>query len=302
VREPIGGRRSALITGGGGQLATELVMAAPRSWEVHVLGRNQLDITSQEAVFDSTSTLKPDIVFNAAAYTKVDQAETDREMAFAVNENGVANLAKACSRFGGRLLHISTDFVFDGRNNRPYTSADATSPVNVYGESKLAGENKVLQLLPNRGSVFRTSWLYSIVGTNFVRTILRLIAQQRDLAVVDDQIGSPTWARGLARVLWAAAEDDSVRGLFHWSDSGGVSWYEFAVAIQEEAVSLGRVDSAIPIRRIGTDEYPTRATRPRYSVLDSSATAERLAIPQSPWRAHLHAMMDEVSVSAPPNC
>jgi dTDP-4-dehydrorhamnose reductase len=283
----------ALITGGGGQLATELAATAPRSWQVEMVGHKRLDITSRDAVLRYVSTLKPTVIINAAAYTRVDQAETERDTAFAVNEEGVANLAAACSQSESRLLHVSTDFVFDGRSDHPYTTQDLTRPINAYGQSKLAGESRLFQILPYRGSVFRTSWLYSGVGVNFVRTILRLISEREELAVVGDQVGAPTWARGLARVLWRAAMDDSLSGLFHWSDAGAVSWYDFALAIQEEAVSAGKVAKSISIRRLRTEEYPTKATRPRYSVLDCSATARRLAIPQTPWRVHLRAMIND---------
>jgi dTDP-4-dehydrorhamnose reductase len=281
----------ALVTGANGQLGTELAATAPPSWEVIALGRDRLDISSREQVFDCVALLKPRVILNAAAYTKVEQAEAEPELAFAVNDRGTWNLAAVCSDFGSRLIHVSTDYVFDGNARAPYTIADAARPINVYGASKLAGEQRIFSHLPDSGCVFRTSWLYSNVGQNFPRTVLNRIANRQPLCVVGDQIGCPTWTRSLTRVLWAAADDDSLYGLFHWSDAEPTSWYEFAVAIQEEGFNAGLVKERVDIRRVRTAEYPTKTPRPSYTVLDSSGTVLRTGVRQRSWRANLRSMI-----------
>jgi dTDP-4-dehydrorhamnose reductase len=263
----------------------------PQSWSAAALSGSDLDITSRAAVLSRIIAERPSVVFNTAAYTKVDQAEQERERAFAVNEQGVANLAEACAATGCRLIHISTDYVFDGDKNRPYQPKDETSPINAYGASKLAGEKRALELLPNATVIFRTAWLYSITGTNFVRTILELISERERLGVVADQVGSPTWATGLASVLWIAADDESVSGILHWTDAGAASWYDFAIAIQQEGEAAGVVTNRAIINPITTAEYPTLAARPRYSALDSSETSLRLGVEQKPWRLQLRSMV-----------
>jgi dTDP-4-dehydrorhamnose reductase len=236
------------------------------------------------------------VVLNVAAYTKVDQAERERERAFAVNERGVANLAEACAEVGCRLIHISTDYVFDGNKGRPYQPKDEAAPINAYGQSKLAGEMRALELLPDATVIFRTAWLYSRTGNNFVRTILRLLSERDRLGIVADQVGSPTWARGLASILWMAAGDESITGILHWTDEGATSWYDFAVAVKEEGETLGVVaPNRTIIDPITTAEYPSLAMRPRYSVLSSEETSTRLGIVQKPWRLQLRSMLKDQS-------
>jgi dTDP-4-dehydrorhamnose reductase len=260
-----------------------------------VLSRGQLDITSARAVQVETARHRPALVINAAAYTSVDDAEREPTVAFAVNEAGPANLAAASGLNGFRLIHVSTDFVFDGkRTGQPYRPSDDARPLGVYGASKLAGERRIADLAPNGSLVVRTAWLYSAIGQNFVGTILRYLRDHKPLRVVTDQIGSPTWARSLAQTLWRFADDADAGGIFHWVDAGETSRYEFALAIQDEALKLGLIGAPVPIEPIPASEYPLPAKRPSYSVLDCTDTVAKLGCTQPPWRENLRAMMAEL--------
>ncbi len=256
---------------------------------------DELDITKHDDTFDFIVNLKPDLVINSAAYTAVDGAEEDRELAFQVNGKAPAFIAEACDHIDARLIHISTDFVFDGEKNSPYSVVDAPNPVGVYGESKLQGELAIRRLMPTRSTIVRTSWLYSSSGSNFVKTMIRLMSEKDSLGVVVDQVGTPTCAKGLAEIVWQFGARDDLSGTFHWTDGGVASWYDFAVAIQEEAIWLGLLEKAIPIKPIKTNEYPTPAKRPPCSVLDKSATYEALNIDQHDhWRVALRQMLNEL--------
>jgi dTDP-4-dehydrorhamnose reductase len=229
-------------------------------------------------------------LFHAAAYTAVDAAETEPERAQAVNALGTAHVASAARRVSARLIHVSTDFVFDGTRGRPYTPDDRPQPLGAYGRSKLAGEREAVRLTDGAALVVRTAWVYAARGRNFVLTMLRLMRERDEVGVVADQVGTPTWAHSLARAMWAAAQVE-LTGVHHWTDAGVASWYDFAVAIQEEALGLGLLDRAVPVRPLRTDEYPSRAHRPPYSVLDSSATRLALGLPAVHWRVNLRAML-----------
>lgn len=283
-----------LVTGRGGQLANEL----ERCWPAHVtlvsLGKEELDITNSSAVAEAISKHQPEVVINAAAYTAVDQAEEDRDVAFAVNADGAKNLAEACGSHHARLIQISTDFVFDGRKSSPYLTSDAPKADGVYAESKLLGERHVLELMPDSGVVIRTAWLYSSMGQNFVKSMLRLMSEKDSLGVIADQVGTPTWAKGLAECVWAVLDKPEVKGMLHWSDAGVASWYDFAVAIQDLALGQGLLTKAIPIRPITTAEYPTPARRPAYSVLDKTDVWSNLKLPPLHWRHQLQSMMAEL--------
>ncbi len=208
-----------------------------------------------------------------------------------MNVEGPRNVAAAARDVGARLIHISTDFVFDGDASTPYKADAATNPLSVYGRTKRDGERAVLEALPKSAVVVRTAWLYSKTGSNFVKTMLRLMGERDELGVVADQIGTPTWANSLADSVWAFAGATELAGLYHWTDGGQTSWHEFALAIQEEALSLGLLDQLIPIHAITTEDYPTAATRPRYSVLDCSATTVALNLHPAQWRVNLHHML-----------
>ncbi len=282
-----------LIAGGSGQLGRELGRSAPDGWQVSALGRNELDIRDRESVLQTVAACAPQVIVNAAAYTAVDRAESEPDAAYAVNGHGVAHLAEAAREQGARLIHISTDFVFDGRQSHPYGPRDRTNPVGVYGASKLEGERLAQAFCGPAALILRTSWLYGAHGHNFVKTMLRLMAERNHVRVVADQVGSPTWTGGLAQAIWRLAATEA-GGIFHWSDAGVASWYDFAVAIQEEALVLGLLSRAVPVTPITTEEYPTPARRPSYSVLDKSGTWRLLGEAAPHWRVQLRRMLNEL--------
>jgi dTDP-4-dehydrorhamnose reductase len=232
-------------------------------------------------------------VINTVAYTAVDKAETDKELAYAVNQTGAKNLALACKQHNIRLLHVSTDFVFDGTKSTPYHTDDIPNPINVYGASKLAGDLDVMEILP-RTVIVRTAWVYSAHGNNFVKSMLRLKAEKPTLGIVYDQIGSPTWAAGLARWLWAVVEKPQVSVVYHWTDAGVASWYDFAVAIQKLAIEKGLLKHSIPISPIPASQYPTPAERPSFSVIDKTSAELGADVKTIHWRKQLSTMMDEL--------
>jgi dTDP-4-dehydrorhamnose reductase len=252
-----------------------------------------LDITVAIAVEQFVSVLKPDVIINAAAYTAVDKAESEVELAYAVNQYGVAHLAKAAAKHEARLIQVSTDFVFDGRHSTPYRPDDQPNPLGVYGASKLAGEKAAIELC-NDVVIVRTAWVYSSHGHNFVKTMLKLMAERESLSVVDDQIGTPTWARNLAEVIWKICLQPDIKGIYHYTDAGVASWYDFACAIQEGALSLGLLERQIPISPIPSSAYPTPAKRPAYSVLDKQPLLTLLNYDVIQWRRALRSMLSEL--------
>jgi len=282
-----------LIVGKNGQLAWELECSSPGEHQVQAYSREQLNICEPARIHDAFRELNPEVVINCGAYTAVDKAESDAMAAYAINEGGVRNLALACQEYGVRLLHVSTDFVFDGKNHVPYLPEDRAHPLSVYGASKYAGEQVLRDLLP-QSVIVRTSWVYSSNGNNFVKTILRLIKEKPQINVVADQIGSPTWAKGLAQWLWQIVAKPEVSGVFHWSDAGVASWYDFAVAIQELAFEKGLIEKQIPINPIPSEAYPTPARRPNYSVLDKRSAEAAADIKTVYWRQQLSKMLDEL--------
>ncbi|MBF0611618.1 MAG: dTDP-4-dehydrorhamnose reductase [Magnetococcales bacterium] len=283
-----------LITGAGGQLGWELLRSAPSDWQVVGWERSWLDITVEKEVVEKIGALQPQWVINAAAYTAVDRAESQPDEARAVNHGGVVNLSRAVQRVGGKLLHLSTDYVFDGSRGRPWGPEDAVAPLGEYGRSKLAGERAALDLLGENLLLVRTAWLYSSRGHNFVQTMLRLMREGRNLSVVMDQTGSPTWAFHLATALWGLLERD-VCGILHWCNAGVASWYDFAVAIQQLALQMGVLSSPVTIHPIPSSAYPTAATRPAFSVLDCTKSWEILASPAPHWQTALASMLQEVA-------
>jgi dTDP-4-dehydrorhamnose reductase len=286
-----------LIVGASGQLGLELQATRPDSTELICATREQLDICDQAAVLEYVSALMPDLIINAAAYTAVDGAETKPDLAVQINAEAPGYLARAAERTGARLLHVSTDFVFDGESDQPYQPGHEPRPLGVYGHSKLAGECRVREVLPLGSVVLRTSWLYSAHGGNFVKTMLRLMAEREELGVVNDQVGAPTWARGLAETLWAFKDHADAHGIYHWTDGGSCSWYEFACAIQAEAKALGLLENAASINPIASSEYPTPAQRPLYSVLNCGSTENLLGITRADWRSQLVLMLRELKKS-----
>jgi dTDP-4-dehydrorhamnose reductase len=283
-----------VVTGAAGQLGRELLRTAPEPVSLVAFSREDLDITRVDAVDSALAEARPDLVINAAAYTAVDRAEEEPDQAFAVNAEGVENIARATSRQRVRLIHISTDFVFDGRSGRPYKPDDKPEPLGVYGASKLAGERRALEAAGNRLLVLRTAWLYSAHGTNFVKTILSVASRGDPLEVVSDQVGTPTWARGLAETVWSAAGRSRLSGIHHWTDAGVASRYDFAVAVLEQAGSLDLIQVQQRIRPVSSAERPTRAPRPACSVLDKHSTWRTLDCRPRHWRENLKRMLTEL--------
>ena len=281
-----------VIVGGHGQLGFELQRSAPRDLDVVTVGRPEIDITDSDSIERIVQQYQPGVIINAAAYTAVDKAESEEAQAWLVNHRGAENLAAATARFDIRLIHVSTDFVFEGQNCTPRQPNDAALPQSVYGKSKLAGEDAVLQQAEN-ALVVRTSWLYSSHGHNFVKTMLRLMGERDSLGIVVDQVGTPTWANMLAETLWGLVATDAT-GIYHCSNNGVASWYDFAVAIQEEAVSAGLLQRKIPVTPIKSEAYPLPAERPAYSVLDVSATEQLLGMQFPHWRESLRMMLPEL--------
>jgi len=284
------------LTGAGGQVGRAFCTLAPAGASVAALTHADLDITDAAQVQRAVAAHAPQWIVNAAAYTAVDAAESARAAAHALNASAVGYLAQAATRAHARLVHLSTDFVFDGRASNPYEPDALTAPIGVYGATKLAGEQQALaDDAPS--IVVRTSWVYAAYGQNFVRTMLRLMAAKPEVRVVCDQIGSPTWASGLAQILWRMIEIDAPGGIHHWCDAGVASWYDFAIAIQEEALQRGILAQAIPVLPIRSAQYPTAAKRPAYSVLDADRTRALTGAPAVHWRAQLRKMLDALAVA-----
>ncbi len=279
-----------VVIGKNGQLAFEIARLAPQAV---CLGREDIDITSQTNLADKLDSLQPKAVINASAYTAVDTAETDQHNAYLLNQTAVANLARYCKASHAFFVHVSTDYVFNGEKGAPYTVNDAIEPQGMYGKTKAAGEADVLSIIPNASAIIRTSWVYSAHGNNFVKTMLRLMKEKPQLGVIDDQIGSPTWARGLAQACIEAAAQ-RISGVYHWSDEGVCSWFDFAVAIQQLGMAKGLLSQLVPINPIPSSAYPTPAKRPHYSVLDKTLTRETFSAELSHWQVQLSAMMDEM--------
>ncbi|WP_033927471.1 dTDP-4-dehydrorhamnose reductase [Sphingomonas sp. 35-24ZXX] len=281
-----------LIVGGKGQLGRSLAATAPDDAEIVSHDIDTLDIADADALRACVADVRPELLLNAAAYTAVDKAESEEDVALAVNGTAVGAMSAAAREFGARLVHVSTDFVFDGISGVPYAPDAPPNPVSAYGRTKLAGEKAA----GPDSLVVRTAWVYAPTGGNFVRTMLRMMGERPEVRVVADQIGTPTYAPDLAKALWAMARQ-GVTGTHHYTDSGVASWYDFAVAIQEEALSFGLLDKAVPVIPIATAEFPTSARRPHYSVLDKSSTIAALGATAPHWRTNLRVMFGEIAGS-----
>jgi dTDP-4-dehydrorhamnose reductase len=284
-----------LITGAHGQLGSDLqrVLAAVPSDAgepdaVRALGSAELDITDRLAIAAAVADFGPDVIVNAAAYTAVDAAESDEERAYAVNATGPALLAAEAARTGTRLVHVSTDYVFDGTAGRPYPTDAPTGPTSAYGRTKLAGEQAVRALAPDLGYVVRTAWVYGAVGANFVKTMVKLEASHPTLSVVDDQRGSPTWSADLARGIVALVRSDAPAGIYHCTNSGDTTWHGFTRAIFAE---LGADPERVAPTT--TDKFPRPAPRPAYSVLSDAEWLAAGLPPMPDWRVALHEAFTE---------
>ncbi|MDR3188932.1 MAG: dTDP-4-dehydrorhamnose reductase [Prevotellaceae bacterium] len=286
-----------LITGANGQLGSEIRELSPAyasAFELVFTDVAELDITNPNAVQAFFEAVKPNFVVNCAAYTAVDKAEAEKALAEAINHLAVANLAQASAAAGAYFIHISTDYVFDGKKNTPYREDDATNPQSAYGLTKARGESAALSYA--KGMVIRTGWLYSKFGNNFVKTMLRLGAERQQLGVVADQVGTPTSAADLARCIMsiigqvAAREREFAGGVFHFSNEGVCSWYDFAVQIMKLGKRTCRV---LPIE---SSAYPTPAPRPSYSVLCKEKVRSAYGVEIAHWAESLEVVISQMAV------
>jgi dTDP-4-dehydrorhamnose reductase len=291
--------KKILVTGANGQVGGELRQTLAALGEVVALDRTTWDLANPDSIRQIVQTVQPNLIVNAAAYTAVDKAESEAELAILVNGEAAARLAAAAQEVAAGLVHISTDYVFDGTQSRPYLETAATSPIGVYGKTKLAGEEAVRANCTNH-MIIRTAWVYGVQGKgNFVKTMLRLGAQRDEVRVVTDQIGAPTWAKDLALAIAQLAPKltPETAGTYHYTNSGVCSWYDFAIAIFEEARELGvplKIQRVVPI---STEEYPTPAQRPPFSVLSLQKTTALLGAVPPYWRASLRKMLVELQHS-----
>ena len=277
-----------LVIGANGQLGSELKERLGEN--AFYTDKDSLDITKFETVKSILSEKKPSVVINCSAFTAVDKAEEMKEEAFAINTKGVENLAKICKEIGAKLIHISTDYVFDGTNYKPYTEADKTNPQSIYGETKLEGEKRAFEF-SDTVAVIRTSWLYSSYGNNFVKTMMRLGKERDTLGVIFDQVGTPTYAGDLADAIIIIAEklQNGTKEIYHFSNEGVASWYDFAKEIME----LSEIDCVV--NPIETKDYPMSAKRPLYSVLNKSKIKNNFKITIPYWKEGLKECLKKIS-------
>ena len=284
-----------LVTGANGQLGyalqkTKAFFAIHSELELVALTRAELDLAKHEAISDILDYYLPDAIINAAAYTAVDKAENETELAQKINADSVQQLARWCEENKKVLIHVSTDFVFDGKKSSPYSTSDHTNPISIYGKTKQQGEQFALNEC-STAYVVRTGWVYGEHGANFAKTILRLASEREALGIVSDQIGTPTYASNLAEMLWQLLLQKPQQKLWHFSDAGAASWYDFATAIVNEAEVLGILAKKPSIKPITTLDYPTPAQRPAYSVLNKTQTWSELNITPVHWQAALTKML-----------
>ena len=279
-----------LVTGADGQIGTEMVRLADDEFRVTGLNRRGLDIADRDALARSLDEQEPDLLVNCAAYTAVDQAEDEPDLAYRVNADAVGWLGKACDARGVGVIHFSTDYVFDGTKAGPYTEDDTPNPLNVYGASKLEGENR-LRAATDRHLILRVSWVFGRIGRGFVDTILRLATERDELTVVDDQVGAPSPADAIAGTVRSIAEHsaglEDAWGTYHYSTVPAVSWCGFAREIVATAMSAGILTALPCVRGIATDELPSKATRPLNSRLCAAKLRGSMGVAPSTWRASL---------------
>ncbi len=276
-----------LVTGKNGQLGSELQLLAPSFAHVYdflFADRALLDLSSNDSIDNFCAAQKPSVIINCAAYTAVDKAETNRDAAFQINAVAVGKLAAYCKVIGALFITVSTDYVFDGNGTKPYLPSDATDPINYYGASKAEGEKLALANNPE-SIIIRTSWVYSRFGNNFVKTMIRLMEERPSLNVVGDQIGAPTYAADLAAAIMhmvaQKAAGNTHCGIYHYSNSGAISWYDFAAAIGEI------IHSNCTVAKIGSEAFPTPAKRPHYSLMDCSSIIQDFGVDQLDWKESL---------------
>ena len=292
-----------LLTGAAGQLGQALRQQLPAEVELIATCRSggdgllALDLAEAEACRAAIRDHSPDWVLNAGAYTAVDKAESEPELALAVNRGAPRAFAEALVETGGRLLQVSTDFVFNGQQGSPYRPEQARDPLGVYGRTKAAGEEAVEEVLggSGRGVILRTSWVLGPVGKNFALTMLRLHRERQQIGVVADQVGCPTSTHTLAAACWRVISAGISEPVLHWSDAGAASWFDVAVAVGELAQELGLLEQPALVNPLTTAEYPLPAQRPSYSLLDCSATRQALDLPALHWRQALRQLLEAVA-------
>lgn len=283
-----------LLTGIDGQLGQELKQSLASLGEVIGFGREKMDLAQTHIIRQIIEEVKPDFIVNAGAYTAVDQAETEVELSHAVNAIAPTIMAETAQKLGATLLHVSTDYVFNGQKNTPYLEENSTNPLSSYGKSKLAGEEGIKEACQSY-IILRTAWVYGTYGkSNFVKTMLRLGKEREEIRVVSDQVGSPTWAKDIADAITELLQQEPlVTGVYHFTNSGIASWYDFAVAIFEEAKQLGFPLKIKQVTPITTADYPTPAKRPPYSVLSNQKISAILGHPPY-WRDSLRQMLKQL--------
>lgn len=284
-----------LLIGENGQLGWELKRTCPDHITLYTCDFPKIDLCSFTSINDCIKKSGPDCIINAAAYTAVDKAEDEKNLAFKINFKAVEYISRLARDSNTQLVHISTDFVFNGKNYKPYQPEDVPDPISVYGQSKLEGEQSILKTFSGNALIIRTAWLYSSHGTNFVKSMLGLMQEKKELGVIDEQIGTPTWAFGLATAIWTSLAKN-VTGIHHWTDGGVASWYDFAVAIQEEAYQIGLIPDKINVLPISSSQYPTPAKRPEYGVLDKRSLWLATGIVPTHWRTQLRGMLKELAI------
>jgi dTDP-4-dehydrorhamnose reductase len=288
-----------LLLGKNGQVGWELQRTLAPLGEITALGRSELDLADQNAIRHAVRTTKPDLIVNAAAYTAVDKAESEPELAMAINGIAPGILAEEAALANAYLVHYSTDYVFDGTQKTPYAELDSPNPVNIYGKTKLAGEEAITNT-GCRHLILRTSWVYSLRGSNFLLTILRLAAERNELSIVNDQHGAPTWARMIAEattlIIATARAYKSAEGIYHLTATGETTWHGFATAIINQATARGLLATKPALKAISSADYPTAAQRPKNSLLDCSALHCTYDLKLPDWATSLDLALDEQKV------
>jgi dTDP-4-dehydrorhamnose reductase len=285
-------RPQIFVTGSNGQLGSELKVLAGKynEFEFHFYSRADFPVDDVDIANQLFEKYQPSFFINCAAYTAVDKAETEKEQAKAINGKAPGSIAALCSEFGTKLIHVSTDYVFDGEANSPLKEDDMVSPVNFYGESKLLGE-KLVQKNDPSAIIIRTSWVYSSYGRNFVKTMMRLMNEKESIGVVNDQVGSPTYAADLAEaIMMIISSGKWHEGIYHYSNEGVISWFDFATAIRD------LIHSSCVVNPITTEQFPTPAKRPKYSVLDKSKIKQAYSLELKEWRESLEKCIDKIGV------
>ncbi len=289
-----------LITGAQGQVGSELVIGAEKKgYKVYGFGSKELDISNLEQVRSTVQKIKPDVIINAAAYTAVDKAETERKLAYAVNSQGSENLAISCKEYDIPLLHISTDYVYDGEKQSPYLESDTPNPTGIYGSSKLEGDQKI-EAIWHKHIILRVSWVFGAHGNNFVKTMLRLVEQRDELSIVDDQFGAPTSAEAISACLLNIIEapqfnhTDCPWGIYNLQSDPGVTWYEFAQEIFLQAKQLGIYNKEMKLNPIASSEFPTPVKRPANSKLDGTKLMQYFCVAPAQWKDDLNKLLKAI--------